>query len=240
MNVISIIKAKKILIIVSLIYIILIIFMPDKAVQSGKNSMYYIIEMFEILPVVFILTSLIETWVPKEVIINGFGEKSGIKGIILSFLLGSFSAGPIYAAFPVCKMLLKKGASIVNIIIILSAWAVIKVPMLVNEVKFLGLKFMGIRWILTIISILIMANVIAHFIKKDDINIENDLIKLDNKDTLKINEQYCIGCGLCAKLLPQNFIINGKARIINNKIEAEAVEDVIETIKKCPAKAIYF
>ena len=31
---------------------------------------------------------------------------------------------------------LKKGASISNIVIILSAWAVIKVPMLANEAKF--------------------------------------------------------------------------------------------------------
>ena len=40
-----------------------------------------------------------------------------------------------------------------SIIIILSSWAVIKIPMLLNEAKFLGAKFMIIRWLLTVIAI---------------------------------------------------------------------------------------
>lgn len=60
------------------------------------------------MPVVFILTSILEAWVPREVIMNIFGEKAGIKGSMMSFILGSLSAGPIYAAFPISKMLLKK------------------------------------------------------------------------------------------------------------------------------------
>ena len=46
--------------------------------------------MLEIMPVIFILTSIIEAWVHKEVIMNGFGEKAGIKGGIFSFLLAVF------------------------------------------------------------------------------------------------------------------------------------------------------
>jgi hypothetical protein len=48
----------------------------------------------------------------KQTIENSLGEGSGVRGVLFSFLLGSFSAGPIYAAFPVCKMLLKKRISI--------------------------------------------------------------------------------------------------------------------------------
>ena len=62
------------------IYLFLFIVMPDKGVKSVKNSMYYVIEMLEIIPVVFLLTSLIEAWVPREVILNSFGEDSGVKG----------------------------------------------------------------------------------------------------------------------------------------------------------------
>ena len=125
--------------------------MPNKAIQSLNNSIYYIKEMLIIMPVILLLTSLIEAWVPKKTIQNALGEGSGFKGTIYSFLLGSFSADPIYAAFPVCKMLLKKGASVSNIVVMLSTWAVIKIPMLANETKFLGPKFMVIRWVLTTI-----------------------------------------------------------------------------------------
>ena len=38
------------------------------------------------------------------------GPGSGIKGALISFILGSAAAGPLYAAFPVAAMMLKKAA----------------------------------------------------------------------------------------------------------------------------------
>lgn len=240
MKIIDIIKKNKLLTVVFMIYIFLFITMPDKAYLSVKNSMYYVIEMLEIMPVIFILTSIIEAWVPKEVIMNGFGEKSGIKGNIFSFLLGSFSAGPIYAAFPVCKMLLKKGASIANIVIILSAWAVIKVPMLANEAKFLGPKFMGIRWILTVISILIVSYLMTIFVKKRDIPIQEEPI-ISEITGIDIKEQYCVGCGLCQKLMPQYFeVVDKKAKWKGSILNDEKIDELKEVMDKCPAKAIQY
>lgn len=240
MKVIDVIKKNKLLTAVSLIYVFLFITMPDKAYLSVKNSMYYIIEMLEIMPVIFILTSIIEAWVPKEVIMNGFGEKSGIKGGIFSFLLGSFSAGPIYAAFPVCKMLLKKGASIANIVIILSAWAVIKVPMLANEAKFLGPKFMGTRWILTVISILVVSSLMTVFVKKEDLPIEEEPIPILGKITgINIKKQYCIGCGLCQRLMPQHFeIVDKKAKWKESTLDDIQINELRSIIAKCPVQAI--
>lgn len=239
MNKLKALKKNKLLIIVALIYLLLAVIMPSKAVQSGKNSMYYVIEMLEIMPVIFVLTSLIEAWVPKKVIMNGFGEKSGIKGGILSFILGSISAGPIYAAFPVCKMLLKKGASIFNIIIILSAWAVVKVPMLANETKFLGFNFMAKRWVLTTISIFLMAYIISLFVKKDSIPMEKSDTDDHKNEAVVINRDYCIGCGLCTKICPEHFnIIDGKAKFISKADESLNIEKIIEASEKCPAKII--
>ena len=71
MKIIEIFKKNKLLTAVSLAYVILFIAIPDKAYLSVKNSMYYIIEMLQIMPVIFILTSIIEAWVPKEVIMKG-------------------------------------------------------------------------------------------------------------------------------------------------------------------------
>lgn len=243
MKLLKVVKKNKLLFLVAAVYIVLIGIVPDKAVQSGKNSMYYVKEMLQIMPVIFILTSLIEAWVPKETIVNSFGENSGAKGTIFSFLLGSLSAGPIYAAFPVCKMLLKKGASISNIVIILSAWAVIKLPMLANEAKFLGPKFMAVRWLLTTVSIFVMAYIISKIVKKESLLVLEDEQE-ENKLILAIKEQYCIGCGVCAKLAPDTFIITDKkARIMNENIKAENIfntESIKKATEKCPAKAIEF
>ena len=239
MNIINRIKNNVLLFLVIVIYLLMIIFIPIKAKESFFNSLYYIKEMLMIMPVILLLTSLIDAWVPKRTIESMLGENSGIKGIVFSFLLGSFSAGPIYAAFPVCKTLFKKGANILNIVIIISAWAVIKVPMLANESKFLGIKFMLIRWILTSIAIIIMAVITSKIVKKDEIFINN---KEENKEgKLILNSKYCIGCGMCARKNPEIFIMKNKKGVIIKNIEKKESNNLIEEIiDNCPAKAIEF
>lgn len=234
------VKNNKLLFLVLLAYTVLFIIMPDKAVKSFQNSLYYVKEMLMIMPVILLLTSLITAWVPKKTIENNFGKNSGFRGSVFSFLLGSFSAGPIYAAFPVCKTLLKKGASISNIVIILSTWAVIKVPMLLNETKFLGFKFMALRWIFTTISIFVMGYITSIIVKKEDIPTESE--KNPAKDgCISISQEYCIGCGVCVKIAPNIFIINNKkAVVIRNNQKAVETKAVKEAIDKCPAKAIEY
>lgn len=231
-------KNNKLLVIVVLAYMILLILMPDKAVLSIKNSMYYIKEMLLIMPVILLLTSLITAWVPRKAIENSLGVNSGMKGSIFAFLLGSFSAGPIYAAFPVCKMLLRKGASLSNIVIILSTWAVIKVPMLLNESKFLGPQFMVVRWILTTLAIFIMGYVITKLVKKSEIPME-DLPGVSEKRSLHVQEEFCMGCGLCSKAAPDYFkIVNKKAIAIDKPINSTDISAINEAVAKCPAKII--
>lgn len=162
-------KKNKLLIAVALAYIAVAIFSRQLAVDSVKNSSYYIKEMLLVMPVVFMMIVFIETWIPKKKIAEYLGEKSGIKGTVFSFLLGSLSAGPVYAAFPLCNMLLKKGASVKNVVIIIGSWAVIKIPMLANEGRFLGLEFMMTRWIITVPMIYFMAVIMGRAISKSDI-----------------------------------------------------------------------
>lgn len=229
-------KENKFLVFVALLYIGLFIINGEKAILSVKNSGYYIKEMITVMPVVFMLTALIDAWIPQETVMDYLGEESGLKGSFISIFLGSISAGPIYAAFPVCKTLLKKGASISNIVVLLSAWAVIKIPMLANEAKFLSPKFMAVRWVLTTIGIIIMGYIVSKVVKKEDIPMGEENIE-DGKVLIK--EEYCIGCGVCVKLAPDYFEMEGnKAIVIKNQIEAGEEANVIKSEEKCPVKAI--
>lgn len=238
MKILTLLKKNKMIVFVALIYGIVFIVNPQKGTQSVSNSVYYLVEMLQVLPIIFLLTVVIEAWVPKELIMKGFGEKSGIKGNILSLILGSISAGPIYAAFPIGKALLSKGASITNIVIILSSWAVIKVPMLANEAKFLGLNFMAVRWVFTVISIFIMGYLAAKIIKKKDMpGFDED----KTKEIFVINEDYCIGCGLCAEMQPDYYEMkDNKAKIKAMPDNDNSIKSVMETANKCPTKAIVF
>ncbi len=58
----------KLLTAVSLIYIALLAVMPEKGLMSIQNSLYYVVKMLQIIPVIFILTALIEAWAPRELI----------------------------------------------------------------------------------------------------------------------------------------------------------------------------
>lgn len=234
MKTVSIVKKNKLLFFVAFAYLMVLAVSPEKALSSVNNSIYYLIEMIQVLPVIFLLTVVIDALVPKEMIMRGFGENSGIKGNLLALLLGSISAGPIYAAFPISKTLLGKGANISNIVIILSTWAVVKVPMLFNEVKFLGINFMIVRWILTVAAIFAMAYLTAMFVKKTDLPVDESV-----SNTLEIKEEYCIGCGICVNMLPDYYEMeNNKAVVRKNPEGIHVLKAINESINKCPAKAI--
>ena len=220
--------------IVILGYIVMFIIKPQMGVDAIKNSGYYIKEMLLIMPVIFVLTALLDTWVPKQTIIKYLGSESKIKGTILSFVLGGISAGPIYAAFPFCVMLHKKGASIKNIVIILSSWAVIKVPMLLNEVKFLGVKFMAVRWVLTVIAILVFSWITSKIVKNEDLPQETE----EMTKGISVNHDACMGCSLCTKQYPELFEIKNKKACVK-EYDFEPDEDKLQkAIDSCPVKAI--
>ncbi|NLO41006.1 MAG: permease [Ruminiclostridium sp.] len=228
------VKENLFLVIIALAYIIMFIINPTLGIASVKNSGYYIKEMLMIMPVIFILTALLDMWVPKEKILRYLGKEAKAKGVFLSFVVGSISAGPIYAAFPMCVMLHKKGASIRNIIIILSSWAVIKVPMLLNEAKFLGPQFMAVRWVLTVIAIIIFSWIGAKIVKDKDLPGE-----VLTQEGLHINRDACMSCSLCAKNYPEVFEMENKKAIAKPYKELE-LDKLNNAIEACPVKAISY
>ncbi len=59
----------------------------------------------------------------------------------------------------------------------------------------------------------------------------------DNK--IKINEKYCISCGIYEKLAPENFKVeNKKAKVIDENIEDKHKNKIKKAEKKCSANAI--
>ncbi len=234
MTIIKKIKENLFLVIVALAYIIMFIAKPAMGIESIKSSGYYIKEMLMIMPVIFVLTALLDMWVPKEKITQYLGKDAKAKGVLFSFVVGSISAGPVYAAFPMCVMLHKKGASIRNIVIILSSWAVIKIPMLINEAKFLGPKFMAIRWVLTIIAIIIFSWITAKLIKDKDLPGE-----VLTQSGLQVNRDACMGCTLCAKSYPGVFEMKNK-KVHVKPYEALDMDRLENAIKECPVTAISY
>lgn len=180
------IKKYKTVIVAVILYLALFIFKREYFHQALVNSLDFLLEMVKVLPPVMIITALLSVWVPSSLISKILGKESGLKGIVISFITGAISAGPIYAAFPTVIVLFRKGASIKNMAIILSSWAVIKIPMLFVEGSFLGVKFTALRFIITIPVILGLSLIMERVVKSSDIEKDNHHDDLPN-----------LNCGAC-------------------------------------------
>ena len=141
--------------------------MGTKAVGITAYSMK---EMALVIPPVFILLGLLDNWIPKETMVKYMGEDSGIKGVILALFIGSAAAGPLYGAFPVAAVFMKKGVKFSNIIVFLGAWSTTKIPMFLFEMASLGSKFAFSRLVIDIFGIIIMSKMISSLIPKEEVD----------------------------------------------------------------------
>ncbi|MDW2797581.1 permease [Clostridium boliviensis] len=137
-----------------------------KALTISANSFK---EMLFVIPPVFVLLGLLDIWVPRETMVKFMGEGSGIKGVILSILLGSAAAGPLYGAFPVAAVFMKKGVKFMNILIFIGAWSTTKIPMFLFEIAALGNKFAVTRLLVDIPGIIVIAFIISRFVSKKEV-----------------------------------------------------------------------
>lgn len=124
--------------------------------------------MLLVVPPIFILLGLIDVWVPRERMIKLMGSGSGARGMALAFGLGSFAAGPLYGAFPFAAVLMKKGASFINVLIFIGAWSTTKLPMLLFEASALGARFALSRLAINIVGIALIARVMKTALSADE------------------------------------------------------------------------
>jgi len=140
-----------------LLFIVFMFAFPSLAPKAGASLIDQVKTMLLVIPPIFLLLGLIDVWVPKETMMKFMGPDSGIKGPILGFIIGSAAAGPLYGAFPVAAMLMKKGTSFTNILIFIGAWSTTKIPMLLFEMKALGFRFAISRLAIDLVGIVIIA-----------------------------------------------------------------------------------
>lgn len=157
----NVIKRYKNFILLLIINIILVFIMPNIGISSFLITKNNIFTMLGIIPPIFVLLGLLDVWIERETMMKYMGEDAGLKGGVLAFIMGSAAAGPLYAAFPIAGILLKKGVSLFNVFIFIGAWSVTKIPMLLFEASSLGLKFMLIRFGCNLVGIVLIAFVLS-------------------------------------------------------------------------------
>jgi hypothetical protein len=130
-----------------------------------KESTYTVLGL---LPPVFLLLGLFDSWVSRERIIPLLGEGSGIWGGVLATLLGALAAGPLYLSFPIAEVMLTKGASLRNVFVFVGAWSTMKIPMFLFELGSLGGRFAVARYAASLVGIVLIAKGTELFLGKEE------------------------------------------------------------------------
>ncbi|PKM87170.1 MAG: permease [Firmicutes bacterium HGW-Firmicutes-12] len=164
----AIVKTQKFLIIVIIINIAVLIHYP----QIGKQSLIFtsknLINFLFMLTPIFVCIGLLDIWIEKEVMIKIMGDKSGIRGVLISFMLGTLTAVPLYALLPVAGILLKKESKISNVLIFICSSSSIRIPLLLFEVSSMGWKFTVTRFIVNVFVVIAIAFTIEKILTKED------------------------------------------------------------------------
>lgn len=156
------IRKYRMFFLLAMIQIAILIFRPELGKESLLITWENTLDMMSVMPPIFILLGLIDVWVKKETMIKYMGEGSGIVGILLAFFIGSAAAGPLYGAFPVAAVLIKKGSKLSNVFIMLGAWSTTKIPLILFEATSMGFRFTVLRFVLNLFGI----GIIAYFTEK--------------------------------------------------------------------------
>ena len=163
---IALLKRYRVFLGLCLLNAVLLVAEPATGHKAIALTMDNLLEMLSFLPPIFVLLGLLDVWIDRETMMRFMGDNSGLRGHLLAFALGSAAAGPLYAAFPVVGVLLKKNASMMNVFIFVGAWSTTKIPLLVFESATLGIRFMALRFFFNVIGIAVIAWIMKNEAKR--------------------------------------------------------------------------
>jgi len=120
----------------------------------------------QILPLLifaFIAAGMIQVLLPRELIVRWIGDGSGLRGILVGTLAGSFVTGGPYVSLPLAAGFLKAGAGIGTVVAFLTGWSLWAFSRWPLEFGILGWKVALIRFASTFLFAPI-AGLLAHWL----------------------------------------------------------------------------
>lgn len=110
---------------------------------------------------ILLLIGLLQAVLQPDTIQAIIGSRSGIKGMVLSALLGSVTIIPALIAFPIASELLQNGAGMMQIAVFISTLTTVGFVTIPIEVKYLGRKVALLRNLLALLFSFVVAYIIG-------------------------------------------------------------------------------
>ncbi len=132
----------------------------------GKNFISFTLSMLMILPGAFIIIGLFQVWVSRDKVEKHLGKGGSPAGYLWMILLAGTTVGGLYVAFPVAAALYGKGARTQIILSYIGFAAVCRIPMIIFEATFMGMKFTIIRLLVSLPLVLISSALLGRYLEK--------------------------------------------------------------------------
>lgn len=114
-------------------------------INGMKLALSMALQLLPLLIFAFIVSGMIHVLMPKEVLLDWIGTKSGMRGILIGTVAGGFAIGGPYVSLPIAAGLMRSGASIGTIVAFLTGWSLWAISRLPMEFGILGWKVTLIR-----------------------------------------------------------------------------------------------
>lgn len=111
-----------------------------------KSALNMIIEILPMLVCAFIVASMVQAFLPRELISRWVGLESGWRGLLIGTLTGALTPGGPYVSLPIATGLLRAGAGVGTMVAFLTGWSLWAFSRLPLEVGILGWRLALIRF----------------------------------------------------------------------------------------------
>ncbi|MBM4254791.1 MAG: hypothetical protein FJ147_02725 [Deltaproteobacteria bacterium] len=119
---------------------------PDLPMRGLQTSMSLLQDVWLPLLLGFLLAGFFDVLVPREFLVKWMGEQSGIKGILIGWLIGLAMPGGPYVVFPIAASLFNQGVGVGPLVTFITAKSLLSPTRLFSwEAPFLGWPFAAAR-----------------------------------------------------------------------------------------------
>jgi uncharacterized membrane protein YraQ (UPF0718 family) len=130
------------------------------ALALKKAGRMFLAVLPQFMAILFLIGLLLAV-VRQETIQAILGSESGVKGMLLSALLGSAAVIPVLIAFPIASELLQNGAGLTQIAVFIATLTTVGFVTMPLEMKYLGRKITLLRNLLAFIFSFIAAFIVG-------------------------------------------------------------------------------
>lgn len=137
-----------------------------QGVREGATSGVDVV--LSILPKLILgilLAGFAQVLVPRDLVARWLGERSGIRGIILASVAGTFNVGGPMTSFPMLVVLARAGADFGVLVAFLTAWSLLGLQrVIIWEISLLGGDFALLRFASCIVLPMVAGLIARHIV----------------------------------------------------------------------------